>query len=164
MLGQSLCSSRPVRIAIATSSYLGAVYYYATGSSPSAWQVWGFAFMGLAVLVLAAYCTSSSTEDHVKVVEKTSNINGTNLPDPDPIPYLTPETVETYEDRPWRPFRWPYHQTMSLFKLDINHWLDMDRWAARYYREAEHEIENRGKDVGILHLDVYTQRRMCAHP
>lgn len=83
------------------------------------------------------------------VDEKTSNKNGTNLKDPDPLYHLNPETLRTFEDRPWRPFRWPYHQTMSLLKLDINHWLDMDRWAARYYAEAKTEIANRGKDVSF---------------
>lgn len=84
------------------------------------------------------------------VDEKTSNRNGTNLKDPDPLYHLNPETLRTFEDRPWRPFRWPYHQTMSLLKLDINHWLDMDRWAWRYYAEAQTEIKNRGKDVSLL--------------
>lgn len=48
---------------------------------------------------------------------------------------ITPEQVATYDDRPWRPFRWPYHQTMSIFKLDINHWLDMDKWYVHYLQE-----------------------------
>lgn len=45
---------------------------------------------------------------------------------------ITPEQLTTYDDRPWRPFRWPYHQTMSIFKLDLNHWLDMDRFYSHY--------------------------------
>ncbi len=56
------------------------------------------------------------------------------VPDPSPL-NITPDMVETYEDRPWRPFRWPYHQTMSTFKLDVNHWLDMDKWYIHYIKE-----------------------------
>ncbi|CUM67352.1 uncharacterized protein PRCAT00005045001 [Priceomyces carsonii] len=55
-----------------------------------------------------------------------------------PIPLMiSPEDVKTYDDRPWRPFRWPYHQTMSIFKLDINHWLDMDKHYWHYIQEKE---------------------------
>lgn len=54
-----------------------------------------------------------------------------------PLYSLTPDKVKGYDDRPWRPFRWPYHQTMSIYKLDLNHWLDMDKWYSRYIREKE---------------------------
>lgn len=95
----------------------------------------------------ADFTLPTAYSDSSKVQRKTINSNGTNLPDPDPLPHLTPETLKTFDDRPWRPFRWPYNQTMSLLKLDINHWLDMDKWAWRYYAEAQKEINNRGKDV-----------------
>lgn len=50
---------------------------------------------------------------------------------------ITPEQVKEFDDRPWRPFRWPYHQTMSIFKLDINHWLDMDKYYWHYIQEKQ---------------------------
>jgi hypothetical protein len=56
---------------------------------------------------------------------------------PDPLLSLTTEVLPSYHDRPWRPFRWPYHQTMSIFKLDINHWLDMDKYYKRYINEKQ---------------------------
>ncbi|KAL6453421.1 hypothetical protein SBY92_004989 [Candida maltosa Xu316] len=58
---------------------------------------------------------------------------------------ITPEQVENYDDRPWRPFRWPYHQTMSIFKLDINHWLDMDKYYIHYIEEKERIRHKYGK-------------------
>lgn len=51
--------------------------------------------------------------------------------------YITPEQVATYDDRPWRPFRWPYHQTMSIFKMHPNHWLDMDKYYVHYINEKK---------------------------
>lgn len=66
-------------------------------------------------------------------------------PQPTPL-YITPEQVKTYDDRPWRPFRWPYHQTMSIFKLDINHWLDMDKYYWHYIQEKERIYHEYGKD------------------
>lgn len=68
------------------------------------------------------------------------------LPEPTPLLHLTPETLKTFEDRPWRPFRWPYHQTMSIFKLDINHWLDMDKSFYRYIKSREEVYKEHGKE------------------
>ena len=66
------------------------------------------------------------------------------LADPDPLYDITPENISNYDDRPWRPFRWPYHQTMSIFKLDINHWLDMDKWYIRYINEKQKIFQEHG--------------------
>lgn len=60
--------------------------------------------------------------------------------------YITPEQVKNYDDRPWRPFRWPYHQTMSIFKLDINHWLDMDKYYNHYIEEKRRIWLKYGKE------------------
>ncbi|MDC6274219.1 DUF3445 domain-containing protein [Lacticaseibacillus paracasei] len=67
------------------------------------------------------------------------------VPTPDPL-YITPDQVKTRDDRPWRPFRFPYHQTMSIFKLDINHWLDMDKYYYQYIKEKERVIHAYGPD------------------
>lgn len=63
-----------------------------------------------------------------------------------PLTSLTPEKVKDYDDRPWRPFRWPYYQTMSIFKLDLNHWLDMDKWYIRYIEEKKRIFTDYGKE------------------
>lgn len=72
------------------------------------------------------------------------------LEDPTPL-MITPEQVKNYDDRPWRPFRWPYHQTMSIFKLDMNHWLDMDKYYWRYIEEKKRIWMTYGKEnIGWL--------------
>ena len=63
----------------------------------------------------------------------------------DPL-YITPYEVAKYDDRPWRPFRWPYHQTMSIFRLDMNHWLDMDKYYIHYIEEKERIWHQYGKE------------------
>ncbi|KAK7204791.1 hypothetical protein BZA70DRAFT_280011 [Myxozyma melibiosi] len=80
--------------------------------------------------------------------EKKSAYGTSNEPLPEPTPLwdLTVEKLKTYDDRPWRPFRWPYHQTMSIFKLDINHWLDMDKWYHRYVTEKMDIIRRTGTE------------------
>lgn len=75
---------------------------------------------------------------------KGSYTSGKELPKPTPL-MITPEQVQNYDDRPWRPFRWPYHQTMSIFKLDINHWLDMDKYYWRYIEEKKRIFTTYGK-------------------
>lgn len=67
---------------------------------------------------------------------KNSAYDNEPLPEPTPL-MITPEQVKNYDDRPWRPFRWPYHQTMSIFRLDINHWLDMDKYYWHYIQEKK---------------------------
>lgn len=59
---------------------------------------------------------------------------------------ITPEQVKNWDDRPWRPFRWPYHQTMSIFKLDINHWLDMDKYYWHYIQEKQRIWHTYGRE------------------
>lgn len=67
------------------------------------------------------------------------------MPRPTPL-MITPEQVKNYDDRPWRPFRWPYHQTMSIFKLDVNHWLDMDKYYWHYIQEKQRIWTSYGKE------------------
>ncbi|KAK6462105.1 hypothetical protein DFJ63DRAFT_286955 [Scheffersomyces coipomensis] len=71
--------------------------------------------------------------------------DGNIMPRPTPL-MITPDQVSNYDDRPWRPFRWPYHQTMSIFKLDINHWLDMDKYYIHYIEEKKRIWLKYGKE------------------
>ncbi|ODV86876.1 hypothetical protein CANARDRAFT_195791 [[Candida] arabinofermentans NRRL YB-2248] len=91
----------------------------------------------------------SSTE---KVPKKGKYHSDANAPPPEPTPlYITPEQAKTRDDRPWRPFRFPYHQTMSIFKLDVNHWLDMDKYYYQYIKEKERVYHSYGSDnIGSL--------------
>lgn len=103
------------------------------------------------VLSVLAYLVKyfNSTQKDAKTAAKiqSSNNDEKEAPVPKPTPLnITPEDVKTRDDRPWRPFRWPYHQTMSIFKLDINHWLDMDKYYYDYIKEKERVIHSYGPD------------------
>lgn len=51
---------------------------------------------------------------------------------------ITPENVKDgYNDRPYMPFRYPYHQTMSLVKLDMNYWSIIDHQYFRFQNEKK---------------------------
>lgn len=56
--------------------------------------------------------------------------------------YITPEDVKTYNDRPWRPFRWPHKQTMALVKMDMNHWLDITLHYWKFQKGKTEIFEN----------------------
>jgi len=44
-----------------------------------------------------------------------------------PLPEAYKEfNIDTAKPRPYRPFRWAYHQTMSLTKLETNWWLELE--------------------------------------
>ncbi|CUM63104.1 uncharacterized protein PRCAT00000670001 [Priceomyces carsonii] len=95
------------------------------------------------------------------------------LPKPTPL-MITPEQVKNYDDRPWRPFRWPYHQTMSIFKLDINHWLDMDKYYWHYIQEKERIIMKYGNqnidclpegyDAAVELMEIVTDHMLIRYP
>lgn len=88
--------------------------------------------------------TSRQTTPAASRKNSSSGPNG-EIPKPTPL-MITPEQVKNYDDRPWRPFRWPYHQTMSIFKLDINHWLDMDKYYWHYIQEKQRIWHSYGKE------------------
>ncbi|KAI3324306.1 alpha-1,2-mannosyltransferase [Xylariaceae sp. AK1471] len=61
---------------------------------------------------------------------------------PMPQPYLDFD-INKAKPRPYRPFRWPYHQTMSLTKLEPDWWIELEstykqRIAQRKELYAEH--------------------------
>lgn len=87
----------------------------------------------------------SQVKPNVKLAAKSPYNSKEEIQQPTPL-FITPEQVKTYDDRPWRPFRWPYHQTMNILKLDINHWLDMDKFYWRYIEEKKRIIHEFGKD------------------
>lgn len=89
--------------------------------------------------------TEKSATEKTEKSEKAKYGQAQEMPKPTPL-FITPEEVKNYDDRPWRPFRWPYHQTMSIFKLDINHWLDMDKYYWHYIQEKERIFTKYGKD------------------
>lgn len=98
-------------------------------------------------LLISKFTSGKQVKEKVSSNEKKQPLYGSDEPLPEPTPLMiTPEQVENYDDRPWRPFRWPYHQTMSIFKLDINHWLDMDKYYIHYIKEKERIRHKYGKE------------------
>ncbi|KAJ5562896.1 hypothetical protein N7461_001657 [Penicillium sp. DV-2018c] len=65
---------------------------------------------------------------------------------PLPIPY--PEfDIEKALPRPYRPFRWAYHQTMSLTKLETDWWIELEKtYKSRIAQRKELYTKN-GKQV-----------------
>lgn len=49
--------------------------------------------------------------------------------------------------RPYRPLRWPYHQTMSLTKIEPDWWLELDKNYTKRIRERKELYEKHGKAV-----------------
>ncbi|KAI1437056.1 hypothetical protein GGR50DRAFT_647125, partial [Xylaria sp. CBS 124048] len=50
-----------------------------------------------------------------------SNLSGVPMPQP----YST-FNIDKARPRPYRPFRWQYHQTMSLMKLEPDWWIELE--------------------------------------
>ncbi|KAM9932319.1 hypothetical protein OXX80_008048 [Metschnikowia pulcherrima] len=88
------------------------------------------------------YIRTMSAKNMIQPEKVASTPQG--MPKPTPL-MITPEQVKNYDDRPWRPFRWPYHQTMSIYKLDVNHWLDMDKYYWHYIEEKKRIWHKYGK-------------------
>ncbi|KAK9461371.1 uncharacterized protein V1516DRAFT_675773 [Lipomyces oligophaga] len=107
-----------------------------------------FVFLVALVLLAIAYqrrrISRQTAETPREKQHKSGFYKDEAIPRPTPFPELTLSKLATYDDRPWRAFRWPYHQTMSIFKLDINHWLDMDKWYLRYITERMDIIRRTG--------------------
>ncbi|KAK2060750.1 hypothetical protein LY76DRAFT_540374 [Colletotrichum caudatum] len=71
-----------------------------------------------------------------------ATLSGVPLPSP-----LTGFNVEKAVPRPYRPFRWAYHQTMSLTKMDTDFWIELEN---NYKNRIAHRQElyvKHGEDV-----------------
>lgn len=55
--------------------------------------------------------------------------------------------IETALPRPYRPFRWAYHQTMALTKMENEWWLELEKTYAARIAEREQLFEKHGKLV-----------------
>ncbi|KAL8967408.1 MAG: hypothetical protein Q9197_005447, partial [Variospora fuerteventurae] len=63
---------------------------------------------------------------------------------PLPAPY-SDFKIESALPRPYRPFRWAYHQTMSLTKLETDWWLELERDFAKSIKDRKELFATRGK-------------------
>ncbi|KAI9792506.1 MAG: hypothetical protein M1835_007791 [Candelina submexicana] len=49
--------------------------------------------------------------------------------------------------RPYRPFRWSYHQTMSLTKMDTDYWLELENTYVERIAQRQQLYRDHGKNV-----------------
>ncbi|KAK5174826.1 uncharacterized protein LTR77_001909 [Saxophila tyrrhenica] len=55
--------------------------------------------------------------------------------------------IDTAMPRPYRPYRWPYHQTMSLSKLDHDFWLELDKNYVSVIEQRQQLFQQYGDSV-----------------
>lgn len=98
-------------------------------------------FIGSTIVVagcipLAAYCY-----EYIKKTLKNRNYKEFGQ---DILPLeVTVENIKNgYKDRPYMPFRYPYHQTMSLVKMDMNHWSIIDYQYFQFLSAKNKVFEN----------------------
>ncbi|KAI6129173.1 hypothetical protein EDD17DRAFT_1775687 [Pisolithus thermaeus] len=73
----------------------------------------------------------------------------TGVPAPKPLPNFD---LDTAKSRPYRPFRWEYHQNMSLSELEPNWWIELDS----AYREKISQRKKLYSEYGKLIIDELT--------
>ncbi|CAK4032394.1 hypothetical protein BAUCODRAFT_378966 [Lecanosticta acicola] len=65
-----------------------------------------------------------------------------------PLPSAYKEfDIKTALPRPYRPFRWAYHQTMSLTKMEPDWWLELDRNYVDVIRQRRELFQKHGEGV-----------------
>ncbi|KAF4589209.1 HRQ family protein [Ophiocordyceps camponoti-floridani] len=55
--------------------------------------------------------------------------------------------IEDAAPRPYRPLRWPYHQTMALQKLDPDYWLELESTYRSRIRQRQDLHAQHGSDI-----------------
>ncbi|GAP89381.2 putative alpha- -mannosyltransferase [Rosellinia necatrix] len=66
------------------------------------------------------------------------------VPMPNPYPAFD---INRAKPRPYRPFRWPYHQTMSLTKLEPDWWIELESTYTERIRQRKEIYEKHGSAV-----------------
>ncbi|KAE9407115.1 hypothetical protein BT96DRAFT_963334 [Gymnopus androsaceus JB14] len=66
------------------------------------------------------------------------------VPPPTPLPDFD---VDKAKARPYRPFRWAYHQTMSLKKMEPDYWLELESTYRERVAERKTLYANYGKKI-----------------
>ncbi|KAK1960965.1 hypothetical protein LY78DRAFT_696462 [Colletotrichum sublineola] len=71
-----------------------------------------------------------------------ATLSGVPLPSP-----LKGFNVDKAVPRPYRPFRWAYHQTMSLTKMDTDFWIELENSYKNRIAERQELYAKNGEDV-----------------
>ncbi|EFQ34303.1 hypothetical protein CGRA01v4_03873 [Colletotrichum graminicola] len=71
-----------------------------------------------------------------------ATLSGVPLPSP-----LTGFNVDKAVPRPYRPFRWAYHQTMSLTKMDTDFWIELESSYKSRIAQRRELYAKHGRDI-----------------
>ncbi|KAI9166352.1 hypothetical protein HJFPF1_02452 [Paramyrothecium foliicola] len=71
-----------------------------------------------------------------------AKLSGVPLPSP-----LKNFNIDTVLPRPYRPFRWNYHQTMAYWKMDTDYWLELENSYRDRVRQRQDLFAKNGKEV-----------------
>ncbi|KXH31302.1 hypothetical protein CSAL01_03813 [Colletotrichum salicis] len=71
-----------------------------------------------------------------------ATISGVPLPSP-----VENFDIDKASPRPYRPFRWAYHQTMSLTKMDTDFWIELENTYKQRIAERKDLYAKNGRDV-----------------
>ncbi|KAK6505767.1 hypothetical protein TWF481_007659 [Arthrobotrys musiformis] len=72
---------------------------------------------------------------------------------PLPTPYES-FNITTAKPRPYRPFRWAYHQTMALTKLEPDWWLELESTYSTRLLQRHRILEKYGKKIMDRYLGI----------
>ncbi|KAL8745168.1 MAG: hypothetical protein Q9190_002671 [Brigantiaea leucoxantha] len=92
-----------------------------------------------------AYTSTGFSADEIRALgdfPDYAELSGVPLPE-----HYKDFKIETALARPYRPFRWAYHQTMSLTKMENDWWLELENTYASRIAEREQLFEKHGKLV-----------------
>ncbi|KAF4971872.1 hypothetical protein FZEAL_9729 [Fusarium zealandicum] len=119
-------SPTPVDLAASTKSILRLEEDYRS-ASPAKYNFTGF-----------------SVEEILRLGDFPDYAKLSGVPSPTPLKNFN---VDTAMPRPYRPFRWAYHQTMSLKKLDPDFWLEIENTYRERIRQRQALYEEHGTEV-----------------
>ncbi|KIW02114.1 uncharacterized protein PV09_06605 [Verruconis gallopava] len=71
-----------------------------------------------------------------------ATLSGVPLPEP-----YKEFVIEKSQPRPYRPFRWAYHQTMSLTKMEPDWWLELESTYVERIKQRQELFRKHGKSV-----------------
>ncbi|KAF9874923.1 hypothetical protein CkaCkLH20_07617 [Colletotrichum karsti] len=71
-----------------------------------------------------------------------AKLSGVPLPSP-----LKDFNIDEAKPRPYRPFRWAYHQTMSLTKMDTDFWIELENTYRERVAQRQNLFAKHGNDV-----------------
>ncbi|KAJ0425928.1 hypothetical protein BJY00DRAFT_324399 [Aspergillus carlsbadensis] len=95
--------------------------------------------------VLPASCPNPKTEAYRKDPNRYSHLRSERRrPPPKPCPEFD---IKAASFRPYRPFRWTYHQTMSLSKMQPDYWIELEKNYFDSLKQRKALLEQHGSTI-----------------